>query len=93
MPVMIRSSDPVATSQVSHAGRPMRGASATRVPTPEALSFAPGPRAESVWAITIRRQLRRPSAAPITLRERPRPGTRKPWVEVRRPASRKARAT
>ena len=56
-----------------------RPASDATTPTPEALSLAPGaPAAESVWAMTMRRQLRGVSKTPITLRERPRPGTRNP---------------
>ena len=57
----MRSSAPVATSHTSQWGsiRVSRPASDATTPTPEALSFAPGaPAAESVWAMTIRRQLR-----------------------------------
>ena len=54
------------------------GASATSVPTPEALSCAPGDGGTvSAWAMRITRQSRGPASAPITLRERPRPGTAK----------------
>ena len=62
---------------------------------PEALSFAPGaPGAESVCAITIRRQERGVSSTPITFLERPsrRPGTRKRWTPTRRPACLNVRA-
>ena len=70
----------------------MRPASAASTPRPDALSFAPGaPGAESVWAITIRRQVRGVSTIPITLRDRPRPGTANPWTATRSPAPLKIR--
>ena len=58
-PVYGRSSAPVAISQTSQAGRMVasRGASATSVPTPDALSSAPGAGGtESVWAVRTTRQ-------------------------------------
>ena len=89
-PVYGRSSAPVAISQTSHAGRIVarRGASATSVPTPDALSSAPGAGGtESVCAVSTTRQSAGVSKMPTTLRERPWPGTRKRSCPMRRPAA------
>ena len=57
------------------------------------MSSAPGPAGiESAWAISTRRQSLRPSATPITLRERPR-GVGKRWTRTSSPAARKRSAT
>ena len=76
-----RSSAPVATSQRSHAGSgPVASAraSATSVPTPDALSSAPGAGGTvSVCAIAITRQSLGASRIPITSRDAPFPGTSK----------------
>ena len=74
--------------------RSSRPASSATTPTPEALSLAPGAfGVESVCAMTIRRQVASVSRTPITLRERPSPGTSKDWIPTRRPARSNARAT
>ncbi len=91
----MRSSAPVATSQTSHHGltRRRRPASDATTPSPDALSLAPGPAGtESVWAMTMRRQLRGVSKTPITLRDGGCPGTRNSWVPTRSSARRKTRA-
>ena len=80
VPVYGRSSAPVATSHTSHAGvgsvARLR-ASATSVPTPDALSSAPGAGGTlSVCAIAITRQSAGESLIPITSRDMPFPGTR-----------------
>ena len=76
-----RSSAPVATSQTSHAGAgsvASERASATSVPTPDALSSAPGAGGTlSVWAIAITRRSPGASLIPITSRDVPLPGTLK----------------
>ena len=65
----------------------MRRPARASTPSPEALSLAPGAGgALSVWAIAMRRQLAGVSSTPITLRERPRPGTSKSCTATRRPA-------
>ena len=90
-PVYGRSSAPLAISQTSQAGPTVRrrGASATSVPTPDALSSAPGAGGtESVCAISTTRQSAGVSKMPTTLRERPCPGTRKRSWAIRRPAAR-----
>ncbi len=90
-----RSSAPVATSQTSQRGsiERSRGAMAASTPRPEALSLAPGAGgALSVWAIAMRRHVAGVSSAPITLRDRPRPGTSNCCTSTRRPAPRNVRA-
>ena len=85
----MRSSAPVATSQTSQRGASAatRGASATSVPTPDALSSAPGDGGTvSACAIRIVRQLPGRESTPITLRERPLPGTVKRSCVTVRPA-------
>jgi hypothetical protein len=85
----LRSSAPVATSQTSQRGATAasRGASSTSAPRPEALSSAPGvPGIESACAIRITRQSAGVSRIPITLRERPLPGTVKRLLARARPA-------
>jgi hypothetical protein len=80
-PVYGRSSEPVATSQTSQLGTgpaPSTCAKATSVPTPDALSSAPGAGGTlSVWAIAMTRQSAGASRIPITSRDDPRPGTAK----------------
>ena len=93
-PVYGRSSAPVAISQTSQAAFCRRGASATSVPTPDALSSAPGAGGtESMCATSTIRQSAGASWMPTTLRERPCPGTRKRSCPMRSPAARKRRST
>ena len=74
------------------AARP--GASATSVPTPDALSSAPGAGGTvSACAMRIQRQSAGVSSTPITLRERPLPGTVKRSRTTVRPAGPNAAAT
>ena len=92
-----RSSAPVATSHTSHAGvgsvARLR-ASATSVPTPDALSSAPGAGGTlSVCAIAITRQSAGESLIPITSRDMPFPGTRNRSYPTRSPTAAKPAAT
>ena len=96
-PVKRRSSAPVATSHVSQGGATARrrGASATSAARrPRRCRARPATAGRvSAWAMRITRQSRGPASAPITLRERPRPGTAKRSRATARPAAAKAAAT
>ena len=97
MPVYGRSSAPVATSHTSQAGvgsvARLR-ASAMRVPTPDALSCAPGEGGTlSACAIAITRQSAGESLIPMTLRDMPFPGTENRSYPTRNPTARNRAAT
>ena len=82
---------------MSHAGwgpAPTDAASATSAPTPDALSSAPGAGgAESVWAMSTRRQSERPSRMPSTFWDLPLPGTRERVVADAQPRRTEALST